>query len=199
MSDAYETRTETTLVNAESNAYDRGLDGIMALGVVSFAVGLLALVELVALDASGESLARFFLTLLAVVVGGTGAVGIASWTNVVPVTSQRVRGIALGILVATLGLTVVAYAVDVTLATLLGLVLLVEATGIVITGLSSRTGLVDTSPDATAGLLAGVAFGVVGLFVGAARRKPRRVRFPALDGRRPGRRLRAGGDHRGSA
>lgn len=168
MSEAYETGTETTLVNAESNIYERGLDGVISLGVVSFLLGLLALVELVALDASGDSLARFFLTLLAVVVGGIGSVGIASWTNVVPVTSQRVRGIGIGVLVATVGLTATTYAVDVTLATLLGLILIVEAVGIVAAGLSSRANVVDTLPDATAGLLAGGTFGVIGLFVGAA-------------------------------
>lgn len=168
MSEAYETGTETPLVNAESNIYDRGLDGIIALGVVSFVLGLVALVELVALNTSGDSLARSFLTLLAVVVGGIGTVGIASWANVVPVTSQRVRGIGFGVLVAASGLTGIAYAVDVTLATLLGLILLTKAVGIVAAGLSSRTAVVDTLPDATAGLLAGGAFGVIGLFIGAA-------------------------------
>ncbi|MFC7196764.1 hypothetical protein ACFQL4_22485 [Halosimplex aquaticum] len=163
-----DTGRRASLVNAESNAYDRGLDGVIALGVVSFALGLLSLVDLVALDASGAALGRSLLVLLAVAVGGIGAVGVASWANVVPVTSDRVRGIALGVLVATAALAVVAFAVDVRLATLLGVIMLVEAAGVLAAGFASRTGAVDTSPDASAGLLAGLSFAVVGALFGGA-------------------------------
>ncbi|MFB6235029.1 MAG: phosphate ABC transporter permease PstA [Halopenitus sp.] len=168
MSGVVDTGTETTLVNAESTVYDRGLDGIIALGVVSFALGLVALVGGVALDASGTPLARFFLRLLAAVGGAIGAVGIASWANVAPVASRRVRGIGVGVLFATTALTAVAFAVEVTLATLLGAILIVDAAGVVAAGLCSRAGLVDTLPDPSAGLLAGGAFGTIGLVVGAA-------------------------------
>jgi phosphate transport system permease protein len=165
MSEAY--GTQNSLVNADSSNYDRALDGTIALGIVGFTLGLLTLVELVALDSSGAALAETLLTLLAVVVGGVGIVGLSSWANVTPVDSQRVRGVALGLLVALLGLTVAAYVLPVNLATLLGGLLLVEAVAIAVAGVVSNAGLVDTEPNATAGLLSGVAFGTFGLVLGA--------------------------------
>ncbi|MFC7027104.1 hypothetical protein ACFQH8_05535 [Halomicroarcula sp. GCM10025710] len=166
MSDAY--ANENALVSAESNVYDRGVDAAISLTIVGFAVALISLVNIVALDASGTALGQFFLTLLAVVVGGVGIVGLASYTNVAPVTSQRVRGIGFGLLVTTLVLTVLAFGLGVSLATLLGLVLLFEALSVATAGVVSRMDLVDTEPNMSAGLLAGGAYGVIGLAIGAA-------------------------------
>ncbi|WP_459193725.1 phosphate ABC transporter permease PstA [Halosimplex sp. J119] len=168
MSEAFETGAHASLVSDESSRYDRGLDGIVALGVLSFALGLISLIQLIPLDASGGALGESLLVFLAVVVGAVGAVGLASQLGVVPVTSDRVRGIASGLIVGALALTVVAYAAPITFATLLGVVMLVEAAGVAAAGVASRTGAVDTSPDASAGLLAGFAFGAAGLFLGAA-------------------------------
>ncbi|WP_284007041.1 phosphate ABC transporter permease PstA [Haloarcula pelagica] len=165
MSDAY--AAQNRLVSAESNYYDRGLDVVIATSVVAFAVAMITLIDLVPLDASGAGLGEFFGLLLAVVVGGVGLTGLAAWTNVVPVTSRRVRGIALGLVVSTLGMTVAAYALPVTLATLLGGLLVLEAVGITVAGLASRMAVVDTEPNMTAGLLAGGAFGTIGLAIGA--------------------------------
>ncbi|MFC6864301.1 phosphate ABC transporter permease PstA [Halomicroarcula sp. GCM10025817] len=166
MSDAY--ANENTLVSTESDVYDRGLDAVISLTVLGFALSMVALVDVVPLDASGSALGGFFLALLAVTVGGVGVAGLASWLNVVPVTSQRVRGIGLGLLVTSVGVTVLAYGLGVTLATLLGLVLVFEAAAVAAAGVVSRVGLVDTGPDMSAGLLAGGAFGVIGLAIGAA-------------------------------
>ena len=165
MSDAY--ATENTLVAAESSRYDRTLDGTIALGIVGFFLGLLTLVDLVALDASGPQLGETLLTLFAVLAGGVGTVGLSSWANVTPVDSQRVRGIAFGLLVTTLALAVLAYVTPVTLATLLGVVLLVVAGAIASAGVVSNLGLVDTEPNTTAGLLAGSVFAMLGLVLGA--------------------------------
>jgi len=165
MSEAY--GTENSLVTAESSGYDRALDGTIALGIVGFALGLLSLVELVSLASSGAALAETLATLLVVVAGGIGTVGLSSWANVTPVDSQRVRGVAAGLLVALVGLTVAAYVVPVNLATLLGGLLLVEAVAIAAAGVVSNMELVDTEPNASAGLLAGFAFGTFGLVLGA--------------------------------
>ena len=165
MSEAYE--TQNSLVNAESNGYDRALDATIALGIVGFILGLLTLVELVPLSSSGAGLSETFATLLVVAAGAVGTVGLSAWANVTPIESQRVRGVASGLLLALLGLTVAAYVVPVNLATLLGLLLLVEAAAVAAAGVVSNLGLVDTEPNATAGLLAGVAFGVFGLVLGA--------------------------------
>jgi phosphate transport system permease protein len=167
MSDAYATDTDAQLVDAESNVYDRGLDGAIALSVVGFALALLAVVELLPLDATGSTLTAGLGTVLAVVVGAVGTVGLASYTNVVPVTSQRVRGIALGLVVTTLGLTLLGVVLPVSLATLLGLVLLIEAVAVAAAGVVSRFGNVGTSPSSSAGLFAGVAFGVIGVVFGS--------------------------------
>ena len=167
MSDAYARDTDTQLVDAESNVYDRGLDGAIALSVVGFALALLALVELIPPGATGAQLTNGMGAVFAVTVGAVGAVGLASYTNVVPVTSQRVRGIGIGLVVAATGLTLLAVAVPVSLATLLGIVLLVEAAAIALAGLVSRFGAVDTGPSATAGLFAGAAFGLIGLVLGS--------------------------------
>ena len=159
---------ETALVGAESNYYDRALDAAIALAIVSFLLGLLTLVTVVSLDTSGAALSAVFLRLLALGVGAIGAVGIASALNVVPITSRRVRGIGLGLLVDLVGLAALAVLLDVTVATLLGIVLLLEAGIVGTAGLASWWGIVDTEPSATPGLLAGVAFGGVGLVIGAA-------------------------------
>jgi len=165
MSEAY--ATENSLVTADSSRYDRALDGTIALGIVGFGLGLLTLIELVALDSRGAALAQTLATLLVVVAGGIGTVGLSSWANVTPVDSQRVRGIAGGLLVCLLGLTVAAYVVPVNLATLLGGLLLVEAVAVAAAGAASKLGLVDTEPNASAGLLAGAVFGFFGLSIGA--------------------------------
>jgi phosphate transport system permease protein len=166
MSDAY--ATTDRLVSADSNVYDRGLDTAIALSVVGFTLGLVTLVNLVPPGASGSALTTALGTVLAVVVGAVGTTGLASYTGVVPVTSQRVRGIGLGLVVSALGLTVLAAALPVTMATLLGTVLLVEALAVTVAGVTSRLGLVDTEPNMSAGLLSGVVFGVLGLVMGAA-------------------------------
>ncbi|MBX0322869.1 phosphate ABC transporter permease PstA [Halomicroarcula sp. F13] len=166
MSEGY--ADETTLVNAESNVYDRGLDAAIGLSVLTFALGMVTLVDAVPLNASGAALGESLVTVLAVVGGGVGIVGVSSWANVTPVESHRVRGIALGLVGSTLGLTVLAYAVPVTLATLLGLTLVVEAVAVATAGLASRVEAVDTGPNTSAGLLAGVVFGALGLAIGTA-------------------------------
>ncbi|MHB9287111.1 phosphate ABC transporter permease PstA [Halobacteriales archaeon Cl-PHB] len=159
---------ETSLVSAESNYYDRALDTAIALTVLGFVLGLLTLVKVVSLDTAGGALADFFVTVLALGVGAVGVVGLFSYLNVVPVTSQRVRGIGLGLLVGLVGLTALAAVLPVTLATLLGLVLVVEAGIVCLAGVASSRGVVDTEPSPSSGLLAGLAFGVVGLLIGAA-------------------------------
>jgi len=166
MSDAYATTDQ--LVSADSNIYDRGLDTAIALSVVGFTLGLITLVNLVPPGASGSALTTALGTLLAVVVGAVGITGLASFLNVVPVTSQRVRGIGLGLVISTVALTALAAALPVTMATLLGTVLLVEALAITAAGVSSRLALVDTEPNMSAGLLSGGALGAIGLAMGAA-------------------------------
>ncbi|WP_435098129.1 phosphate ABC transporter permease PstA [Halarchaeum sp. P4] len=160
--------TDSAFIDAESSVYDRGLDAVIALGVVSFAVALCALVELVALDATGAPLTGFFGTFTAVVVGGVGAIALASWTRIAPMTSSHAWGIVGSVVVVSGTLTAVSATMAVTLAVLLGGLLLLQAVGVLVAGVASRVGLVDTTPDATAGLLAGIAFGTLGLFVGAA-------------------------------
>ncbi|GGL32268.1 hypothetical protein GCM10009037_14860 [Halarchaeum grantii] len=160
--------SETALVDESSSVYDRGLDGVIALGVVSFTVALCALVELVALDATGAALTRFLGAFAAVVVGAVGALALASWTNVAPIRSRRVRGIGTAVAVAALALTAIAAVTGLSLAVILGAILLVEAAGVLVAGVASRTGVVTTTPDSSAGLLAGLVFGVLGLLVGAA-------------------------------
>ncbi|KOX93542.1 phosphate ABC transporter permease [Haloarcula rubripromontorii] len=166
MSDAYATTDQ--LVSADSNIYDRGLDTAIALSVVGFTLGLITLVNLVPPGASGSALTTALGTLLAVVVGAVGITGLASFLNVVPVTSQRVRGIGLGLVISTVALTALAAALPVTMATLLGTVLLVEALAITAAGVASRLALVDTEPNMSAGLLSGGALGAIGLAMGAA-------------------------------
>jgi phosphate transport system permease protein len=56
----------------------------------------------------------------------------------------------------------------VTVATLFGGVLLLEGVAVVAVGALSRAGVVETAPDRSAGLVAGVALGVIGLAFGGA-------------------------------
>jgi phosphate transport system permease protein len=167
MSDAFATDRDTELVSAESNVYDRGLDAAIALSVVGFALGMVTLVELLPLAATGMELVTGLGVVFAFTVGAVGSVAVASWTNVVPVTSQRVRGIMGGLVVSTLGLVALAVVFPVSLATLLGVVLLVEATAVAVAGVVSRAGIIETEPSATAGLFAGLAFGVIGVVLGS--------------------------------
>jgi phosphate transport system permease protein len=157
---------ETALVTDESDGYDTALDTTIALSVVGFLLGMLTLGDVVSLTTSGGDLGALFAGLLAVVVSGVGVVGICSYANVIPTVSRRLRGIASGLVLSATVLTILAYALDVTLATLLGVVLLVQALGIGAAGVVSRLGLVDTDPDRSAGLLAGGAFGFLGLLIG---------------------------------
>jgi len=166
MSEGY--AREASLVNEGSNGYDRMLDGTIALCVLTSATALLALVEVVPLDATGGALGGFFRTVFAAIAGGVGVVALASWANVVPVTSRRIRGVAVGLVASSVLLTAAAYALPVNLATLLGLALLTEAGVVVGAGVASRTGVVDTEPDRSAGLLAGVTFAAIGLALGSA-------------------------------
>jgi phosphate transport system permease protein len=165
MSDGYVDRT--TLVTAESDRYDRGMDATVALSVVSFVLGMVTLVDLVGLGQRGPALGETFLVLLTVVVGGAGLAGALSYVNVVPITSQRLRGTGIGVVASVTALVVVAYVLDVTLATILGITLLTQAGAVASAGVASRVGTVDTQPGASAGLLAGGAFGFVGLLIGA--------------------------------
>ena len=165
MSDAY--AEETTLVGADSNLYDRALDSVVALTIVGFALALLGLVDIVGLGASGAALGEFFLVLLAASVGAAGVVAAFSWANIVQITSERVQGVAAGIIVGLVVLTAVAYASGLTLASLMGWTLAFEALVLAVAGVASSMGVVETSPDASAGLVAGFAFGTIGLAVGA--------------------------------
>ncbi|RXK51632.1 phosphate ABC transporter permease PstA [Halorientalis pallida] len=165
MSEGY--ARENELVSVESNVYDRAMDVGIALSIVTFVVGMLTFADAVPLGATGTELINFFGLLLAATAGGVGIVAVFSYANVVPVTSQRVRGVAFGLLVGLVGLTVAAVALPVSLATMLGLILLVEAGLLAAGGVASRLELVDTDPSRTAGLLAGLAFGVIGAITGA--------------------------------
>jgi len=165
MSDAY--AQDRSLVREDSNYIDQALDTTIALTTISFFLGLVTMVDAVGLATSGGALTSFFLELLAVGVGGVAVVAALSYLNVVPITSQRVRGIGVGIVISLLGLTVLAAALPVNMATLLGLVLLIEAASVLGAGILSWQGIFDTDPSPSAGLLAGVAFGVVGLIIGA--------------------------------
>lgn len=158
----------TRLVEDGSGAADAALDFLVGLSVVSFVVALLAMVEVLPLAGSGPALVGPLLTLSAVVAGAVGTVALGVATNVVPTVSRRARGVALGAVVAALGLPALAWLSSVTLATLLGGSLVVLAAGVAAAGVASRLGALASSPDDSAGLLAGVVFGVVGLFVGAA-------------------------------
>ena len=166
MSEAY--AHNTALVTEGSTSYDRLVDGAIALSIVAFGTTLLALVELVPLGTAGAALGNYFLTLFVAVSGSVGLTAGASWANVVTVTSQRVRGVAGGLLVTTGLLAAVAYLTAVTLATLLGFVLIGQAVIISAAGISSRLAIIDTEPDASAGLLAGGAFAVIGAAIGGA-------------------------------
>ena len=161
---------ENALVSEESNYYDRALDTSIALSVVGFLLGLVTLVDAVGLDTSGAALNSLFVTLLVVGVGGVATVGLFSYLGVVPVTSQRVRGVGVGLLVALVVLAVasVPMGTGLNLATLLGLLLVAQGLVIGAAGAVSRLGVVRNEPASSAGLLAGGAFGVVGLFIGGA-------------------------------
>jgi phosphate transport system permease protein len=159
---------DRTLVRDDSDYYDRALDTTISLSIVGFLLGMLTLVNVVGLTTSGGALGDVFLGLLAVGVGGVGFVGVLSYSGVVPVTSRRLRGIGFGLLVALVGMTVVSVPLEISMGTLLGVVLLVQSGTVVATGIASRLDLVDTIPNDTAGVLAGASFAVCGFFVGLA-------------------------------
>jgi phosphate transport system permease protein len=156
------------LVSEDASYYERALDTTIALTVVTFVLGLLTLVKAVGLETSGGALGEFFLGLLVVAAGGVGTVGLVSYLDVVPITSQRIRGVGVGLLVALVGLVVVAYPLGVSMADVLGLCLLTQAAVLVAAGVVSRRGGVDTNPSRSAGLLAGGMFAVIGALIGAA-------------------------------
>jgi len=168
MSEGY--ARENELVSEESNYYDRALDTSIALSVVGFLLGLVTLVDAVGLATSGAALNSLFLTLLVLGVGGVATGGLFSALGVVPITSRRVRGVGVGLLVGLILLAVVSapMGAGLNLATLLGLLLVGQGLVIGAAGAVSRLGLVRNEPADSAGLLAGLAFGVVGLFIGAA-------------------------------
>jgi phosphate transport system permease protein len=166
MSEGY--ARENALVSEESNYYDRALDTSIALAVIGFLLGLVTITDAVGLDTSGGALNSLFLVLLVLGVGGVGIVGLFSYLGVVPVTSQRVRGVGLGLLVGLVALAVVSFPMGISLATLLGLVLIAQGLVIGAAGVASRMGVVETEPASSAGLLAGTAFGVIGLLIGLA-------------------------------
>ncbi len=166
MSEAY--ARERSLVSAESTSYDRALDVAIASAILSFLLGLLTLVKVVGLGTSGGALTDLFVWLAALGLGAVGFVALLDALGVVTITSSRVRGIGVGIVVTLLGMAALATVLDVTLATLIGIVLVIEAAVVLAAGVASRQGIVDTEPSATPGLLAGAAFGVVGAGIGAA-------------------------------
>ncbi len=168
MSEGY--ARENELVSEESNYYDRALDTSVALSVVGFLLGLVTLVDAVGLATSGAALNSLFLTLLVLGVGGVATVGLFSALGVVPITSQRVRGVGVGLLVGLILLAVVSapMGTGLNLATLLGLLLVGQGLVIGAAGVVSRLGVVRNEPASSAGLLAGGAFGVVGLLIGGA-------------------------------
>ena len=57
MSEGY--ARETSLVTGESNVFDRALDVAIALTIVSFLLGMVTLIKMVQLDASGSALTGF--------------------------------------------------------------------------------------------------------------------------------------------
>jgi len=166
MSEGY--ARENALVSEESNYYDRALDTTIALAVVGFLLGMVTFVDVVSLDSSGSALNGLTLAMLGLGVGGIGVVGAFSALGIVPVTSRRVRGVGLGLVIALVVLALVAFPMNISLATVLGLVLIVQGVVIGASGVVSRLELVETEPASSAGLLAGAAFGVVGVVIGAA-------------------------------
>jgi len=166
MSEAY--AEEARLVEAGSNSFVRALDAAIALAIITFLLGLLTLVRAVPLATSGAGTRSIIQSLLAVGVGGIGLVGLTSALGVVPVTADRVRGIGFGLLVVLLGLAGLTGVLSLSVASLLGCALLLQAAVVLVAGVASRQHLVETTPSATPGLLAGAAFGLVGLLVGAA-------------------------------
>lgn len=159
---------DTALVREAATYYDRALDATIGLTIVSFLLGMLTLVKAVALTTSGAALGSLFGRLLAVGAGAVGIVALFSYLGVVSVASRRVRGVAVALVAVLAGLTVLTNALDLTMARLLGVLLLVEAVTVAAAGASSRFGVVDTEPAGSAGVLAGLGFGVVGLLVGGA-------------------------------
>ncbi|MUV89867.1 phosphate ABC transporter permease PstA [Halapricum sp. CBA1109] len=166
MSEGY--ATEETFTTADADAYDRWLDTTIAVGILGFVLAMAAVGQVVTLTASGDALNGVFLTLSAVVTGAVGLTAGLAALNVVAVESRRVRGVGLGLLAATLLLTAVVYATGVQLVTLFGLVLLVDSVSLVGAGIASWTGSVDTQPNASAGILTGSVFALVGFGIGAA-------------------------------
>ncbi len=159
---------DTELVGRASARFHRILDTTVALTIVSFLLGILALARVVPLDASGSVLRTILVDLVVVVVGGVGFVGVLAALGMLTATGERVRGIGLGLVLSTTGVAVVATVLPVTLATVLGLVLLVEGAVVLAAGVASRIDLVTTDAATTPGLGAGAAFGIVGLLLGAA-------------------------------
>jgi phosphate transport system permease protein len=166
MSEGYS--QERALVSEDSSYYDRVMDATIALTVVSFLLGLLSLVKIVGVQTRGGALNTLLFALLVVAVGGIGFVGLFSYLGVVPVTSRRVRGVGLGVPISLIALALVAVPLDISLATLFGLILLVQGITVGAAGIVSRLELVDTEPASSAGLLAGFGFGVLGFLVGTA-------------------------------
>jgi phosphate transport system permease protein len=166
MSEGY--AAENELVSEESNYYDRALDTSIACSVVGFLLGLVTLVDAVALDTGGPALQSLLLTLFVLGVGGVGTVGLFSYLGVVSIPSQRARGVGLGLLVALALLAAVSVPMSMPLATLLGLVLVAQGIVVGAAGVVSRLGIVRNEPADSAGLIAGAAFGAVGLLIGAA-------------------------------
>ncbi len=166
MSEAYV--RETTLVTDDSDYFERVLDGTVGLSLVSFVVGIAALADVIALGATGSELGRPLLTLAVAAVGGVGVVAICDRLGLVSITSQRATNAATGVVVSLLALTALAFAAEMTLARLFGITLLVQAVAVVSAGAASRFDVADTTPDPSAGLLAGLAFGAIGLIFGAA-------------------------------
>jgi phosphate transport system permease protein len=166
MSDAY--IGENALVSEASSLYSRGLDVVISFSILTFTLGLLSLVEIADLTARGGALGGFLFTMSLVVGGGVGLVALFSYTNVIPITSDRVRGAGFGLVFLLVLLTAAGYGTGLSLATILGGGLILQAVGIAAAGIVSRLELTGTEPSMSAGLLAGGIFAALGLCLGGA-------------------------------
>ncbi|MFB6197380.1 MAG: phosphate ABC transporter, permease protein PstA, partial [Halobacteriaceae archaeon] len=167
MSEPATSTQSTTLIHGESDNYIRILDGVIVLSILNVFLSGLALVDVVGIDASGSALVQMIGGLFVGLLGAVGLVGLAVRLDLIPVPSRRLRGLGLVSIpvVGTVAIPVIVF--EVQLGVLLGTLLLVTAVGISSAGISSRGGIIDTAPDTTGGIVAGLGIGVIGLLAGA--------------------------------
>ncbi|WP_181686674.1 phosphate ABC transporter permease PstA [Halorhabdus salina] len=168
MSEAYVHDRETALVSDELGAYDRALDGAIAVAALNFVLGLATLVGALGPETSGVALTDVMLAVSAAGVGGVGLVAACAVLNVVEIPSRRIRGLGVGLVGGVILLTVFSTVPGVDMQTLMGVVLLFDGLAVGFAGIASRAGLVDTEPNASAGALAGLLFGAIGFVLGIA-------------------------------